>query len=368
MNPALIIFEINLKERGKKMAINLHDKYAKDIQQKFVRESLIKGSLSNDYSWSGVKTIKVSTPVTVAMSDYTRTGANRYGTPAEMQDIVQELTLTQDKSFAITIDKGNNTDQSGIKSAGKVLAMQIAERAVPTMDTYVFGRLAQLAGNVVANSTALSKTTVCERISEGTLKLDEAEVPVDNRTLFVPSAVYKLLKHSDEFLAVNGLAEDSLAKGQVGLYDNMKVIKVPSSRWPANVNFIIVHKSAATAPVKLNDTRVHLDPPGISGALLEGRQYYDCFVFGVKSNGIYVEADSSSGKGTVCATPAIAANGAITCATAGVTMKYTVDGTDPRYSSTAAVYTAALTARGVTVRAYAYKDGAYPSAVAEAAI
>lgn len=347
------------------MAIHLHEKYAKQIQTKFTTESLIAGVLNNTYSWSGVKTIKVSTPVTVPMNDYTRTGTSRYGTPTEMEDIVQELTLTQDKSFSLTIDKGNNQDQSGIKEAGRMLSLQIAERAVPTMDAYCFKQLAMKAGNVVANGTALSKNTVCDRISEGTLKLDDAEVPQDGRTLFVSNATYKLLKHSDEFLGVDELGREALSKGQVGKYDNMKVVKVPAGRWPENVNFMIVYKNSATAPVKLNDTKLHQDPPGISGNLLEGRQYYDCFVFGAKCEGVYVEVNTASGGGTVLTAPTIAAaTGAITAAE-GATVKFTTDGSDPRYSMTAQIGTAAGTGKGTVVKAYQYKDGAYPSPVAE---
>ena len=115
------------------MAIQLHDKYAKQIQTEFKRESLTNGRFNQEYSFSGVKTVKISTPVTVPMNDYTRTGTSRYGTPTEMEDIVQELTLTQDKSFSLTIDKGNNQDQSGIKEAGRMLSLQIAERAVPRL-------------------------------------------------------------------------------------------------------------------------------------------------------------------------------------------------------------------------------------------
>jgi ribosomal protein S2 len=71
------------------MAINLHEKYAKQIQAKFVKESFITGMLTNSYSFSGVKTVKISTPITVPMVDYKRSGASRYGTPDEMQDVVQ---------------------------------------------------------------------------------------------------------------------------------------------------------------------------------------------------------------------------------------------------------------------------------------
>lgn len=349
------------------MAINLHQKYAKQIQNKFVKESLIAGRLSTEYSWAGAKTVKVTTPITVPMVDYTRTGANRYGEPVEMQDSVQELTLTQDKSFALTIDKGNNSDQGGIKDAGKILSLQIAERAVPLLDTYVFNTLAHKAGNIFGSAEALSASNICDRISSGTVVLDNAEVPADNRTLFVSAEGYKMLKHSDEFLAVNDVAAKALAKGQVGTYDNMAVVKVPASRWPENVNFIIVHKDAATAPVKLNDTKFHQDPPGISGNLLEGRQYYDCFVFGAKCDGVYADVNTADGAATVLSAPAVATSGTITVGD-GETCYYTVDGSDPRYSSTALVGTSAVGESGAVVKAFVTKAGCFPSAVASAVL
>lgn len=350
------------------MAINLHDKYAKKIATAFVRESLIDGKLNNEYSFSGVKTVKISTPITVPLGDYKRTGSNRYGEPEEIQDIVQELTMTQDKSFTATVDKGNNMDQNGIKAAGKMLALELKERVVPEKDKYTFARLAQLAGRVVGNSTKLAKNTVIERISLGTLQMDDDEVPAEGRTLYVSNSTYLLLKHSEEFLGVDKLGEKALAKGQVGEYDNMKVVKVPKNRWPANVNFMIVYKNAATAPSKISETKLHQDPPGLSGNLLEGRFYYDVFVIGARANGIYVEVDTSSGAGTVLAAPTInAATGAITVAS-GASCKFTTDGSDPRYSNSAQVGTAAGTGTGKVVKAYAYKEGSYPSPVAEAVL
>ena len=347
------------------MAINLHEQYAKEIQTRFVRESLIAGALSNAYSFSGVKTVNITTPITVPMVDYTRSGSNRYGTPTEMQDVVQEMTLTQDKSFSLTIDKGNNEDQNGVKQAGKMLALQISEQAVPTMDRYCFNALAHKAGKIVKNENALSKSNICTRISLGTTHMDDAEIPNENRTLYIDSAGYTMIRFSDEFQKCDKLLEKSLAKGQVGTYEGMAVVKVPAPRWPEGVNFMIVHKSAGCAPVKLNDTKLHQDPPGISGNLLEGRQYYDLFVFGAKCDGVYVEVSS---KATVCATPEIIpATGIINCTTDGATIKYTVDGSDPRYSKSAKIGTEAIEGvEGDLIRAYAYKSGAFPSEVAEA--
>lgn len=350
------------------MAINLHTKYDKKIQTKFVRESLLAGVLDNSYSFTGVKTVKISTPITVPMVDYVRSGANRYGTPTEMQDVVQEMTLSQDKAFTLTIDKGNNADQNNIKEAGKMLSLQISEQAVPTMDKYGFARLSQLAGKIAGNSTAISKSNVCERITAGTTFMDDEEIPSEGRTLFVTSETYAKLRLSDEFKDCDGLLEKSLAKGQVGTYDGMCVVKVPAKRWPANVNFIIVHKRAACAPVKLNDTKYHKDPPGISGDLLEGRQYYDLFVYGAKSNGVYVEVNTASGAGVICAAPTLT-DDTLACSTNGATIKYTLDGSDPRYSASAKIGTTIPEVEsGTVVRAYAYKDGAFPSEVLKTTI
>lgn len=351
------------------MAIYLHDKFAPKVAEAFARESFADGRLNDQYSFSGVKTVKISTILTAPLNDYSRQGSNRYGNPEEVQDTIQELTMSQDKSFTMTIDKGNHLDQNGLKAAAKVLALEIKERVVPEKDRYTFSRLASMAGTISGNSAALSKSNVCERISEGTRILDDAEVPESGRTLFVTPAVYKLLRLSDEFLKNEALGKKALAKGQVGEYDNMPVVKVVSSRFPAYVNFLIVHKSAATAPSKIADTKIHTDPPGLSGNLLEGRFYYDCFVIGAKANGIYADVDTASGKGSVLAAPTLTAAGAITVPS-GAAVKYTLDGSDPRFSSGALSLSASATAIGAagdTIKAYSFDPSgtAFPSPVAQ---
>ena len=85
-------------------------------------------------------------------------------------------------------------------------------------------------------------------------------------------------------------------------------------------------------------------------------------MFGAKCDGVYVEVNSS--KAEICAAPEIGATGEITCATGGATLRYTTDGSDPRYSASAKIGNSAdVTEEGTVVRAYAYKDGAFPSEV-----
>lgn len=82
------------------------------------------------YDLTGVKRSRIYTPITVEEVDYDRDGGlKRYGDVTEMQDVVQELTMTQDKAFTLTIDKGNNLDQNLVKNAADMLRLQLKEKS-----------------------------------------------------------------------------------------------------------------------------------------------------------------------------------------------------------------------------------------------
>ena len=56
------------------------------------------------------------------------------------------------------------------------------------------------------------------------------------------------------------------------------------------VSVATVRKSEA--PAKLEDYKIHQDPPGISGSLVEGRVNYDAFVLDNKKSALYYQAVS----------------------------------------------------------------------------
>lgn len=349
------------------MAETYNINFSRDMKKTVIETSLVAPHLTNEFEFTGAKTVRLSAPVTVPMNDYTRSGSNRYGQPQELKDAIQELTLTQDKSFSLTIDKGNSKDKNDSEDfAKKMLTLQLSERAIPEFDRYALDKLSHKAGVIVGNDEALSKSNIVERIADGTVYLDDAEIAQNSRTLFVNASAYKLLKLSEEFSGVDKIAENALTKGVVGQFDNMKVVKVPKGRWPEGVNFIIVQKNAATAPVNIDDAKVHKDPPGINGNLLEGRNYYDCFVIASRAGGVYVEVDTSVAE--ICAAPSISDAGAITGTTDGAQFVYTLDGSDPRYSASAVTGQPTEVAAGTTVKAYAFKTGMFDSAVTEKTI
>lgn len=305
--------------------------------------------------------MKIYTPQTVEPVDYQRNGANRYGTPTEMQDVVQELTMTQDKSFSLVIDKGNNNEQEMTKNAGKMLKLQTDERMVPMVDKYALKQYTLLAGAVkgVAKPT---KTTIISAISDAVQALDDARIPQSDRYLYISGEMYALVRTSGEFLNIEKLGEKALAKGVVGEVFGAKVVKVPTDYLPKDAYFVLAQKNSVLVPYKIRDAKLHQDPPGISGALLEGRSNFDAFVIGARAGGVYAAVLDSK----VCAEPTFTGDGEITIATAdGGEVRYTTDGTDPRYSDTASTYTGKITlAEGDVLKAYAVKDGMFPSAVA----
>ena len=53
---------------------------------------------------------------------------------------------------------------------------------------------------------------------------------------------------------------------------------------------MIAYPSATVAPVKLEEYKIHIDLPGLSGNLVEGCVCYDAFVLDNKKNGIYYQS------------------------------------------------------------------------------
>lgn len=271
------------------MAINLAEKYAQAAMERFYKDSLTSNSFSKDMDMEfvGVKTVKVWDVNTAALGDYQRTGTSRYGTPADLEDNVTEYTMTQDKAFTYTIDKGNAKEQFNVKQAGTSLKRELREVVVPAIDKYRFDKWAAGAGTT-DTIEAPTPDTIAGLVMDGTVKMDEELVPANGRTLYITAANYKNLKLCSEFITIDRLGEKALAKGVIGEFDGMPVVKVPTSYFPANVQFMIVLKDSAISPVKLNDYKIHKDPPGISGDLVEGRIMYDAFVKSTKKKGIYV--------------------------------------------------------------------------------
>lgn len=347
------------------MAINLAEKSSPKLVSHFAKASVTEGLFSNEYEWTGVATVKVYSLNALPLNDYDRTrvdGTSRFGALTEVGDTVQEMTVKDDKSFNGIIDKANNTSQLQIKAAGKILKMQSREVLIPYADKYRLKVLANGAGLVNVDTTALTKSNILEAIFTGNATMSNKYVEQTGRVLYIGETEAIKLKLADQVVGLEKVGQKAIVNGACGVIGGDQVRIVPDIYLPDGVKFMIVKKGVGCAPKKIETMRVLTDSYIVDGHIVQGRMLHDCFVFGAKCDGIYVFTSSS------CSTPTItvASKKATIAAGSGETIKYTLDGSDPKTSPTAAIYSDVVSfPDGTTViKAYSYKDGSINSGVA----
>lgn len=339
------------------MAVNYTVKYQQKIAERFKKASITDSATGNEYSFTGAKTIRVYSVDTVEETQYDRNkGSNRFGDPGNLGDTVQEMTCTQQPAFTFVIEPLDNSDQAIDKSAGRALRRQLDERTIPAMDKYRLKKWVMGANIQHKLSSAPTKSNIVEAIIDVNALMTDALVPLEGRTIFIPTQMYKLLKQNSDFISVDELGKTALTKGEVGQVDGCVVKPIPKGYLPSGVYFLIKYKGSSVDPVKLQQYDILRKVQGYAGPVVQGVTYYDSFVLGTKGDGIAV--CGSSDVILDAPTLTIASHAVTVTAVTGVVFRYTTDGTNPRYSATAQVYSSAVTLKsGETFRCIGTKDG-----------
>ena len=284
------------------MAINLVTTFKPLVDEKFTTASKKSLLTNTDFDWTGAHTVKVYKISTSAMNDYGRTGPaqgnwSRYGAVASLDAVTEEFTLKKDRSFTFAIDKLDTDETAQQLQAASALERQLREVCIPEIDSYVYSIMCAGAGHKPA-AVKLTASNICGEIFKANTALDNSEVPETGRIITVTPDVYLLMKQSKDIFLETDIAEDMRLRGVIAQLDGAKIIKIPANRLPAGFGFMVCHPVATVAPTKLEDYRIHQDPPGISGDLVEGRICYDAFVLDNKKSGIYYQAQPSTGEET----------------------------------------------------------------------
>lgn len=286
------------------MAIELNTEISNNVDEIFTTESKKSILTNNDFSWTGAHTVKINKVNTVQMNDYDRSGEkvgtkdesesliwSRYGAIGKVENTHEEMTLKKDRSFTFVIDKLDKDETEAALAGASALARQQREVIIPEVDKYTYGVMADNAGTKIVLDEALSDQTIYQEIIKGTEVLDDNDVPDTGRVLTVVPEVYRLLKTCPDLTLDCDITAEQKAKGVIAMVDGMDVIKMPSKRMPEKARFMITHPVATVAPTKLEEYKIHQDPPGISGELIEGRIVYDAFVLDNKKMAIYYVAN-----------------------------------------------------------------------------
>jgi len=277
------------------MANNTAVKYNEAALERFRKGSLTDAIMRGQFDWTGAKSIVLTTNDLGSLADYTRSGIYRYGTPTELGNTQDTLTLTKDRAFSYTIDKRGRQEAALTNDAGATLARTIDQVIVPEIDAY---RLAAVIAACPAahkpSAAALTKSNAYAAFLALQEFLDEDRVPQVGRVMVATPAAINFLKQDTAFVKSGDLSQEMLVRGQIGEVDGVAIVKAPSAMLAGSghTDMLLFHQDAVAAPVVLEEYKIHEDPPGISGWLVEGRICYDAFVLDTLVNGVaqYVHA------------------------------------------------------------------------------
>lgn len=231
--------------------------------------------------FNGKNSVTIYNVDVVAETDYVRSGTNRFGALVELGTGTQTFTLSQDKAFTFTIDRGNYEDSQMVTEVAKAIKRQVDEVSTPATDIY---RLNVLTAYAIANTkgvvggAAVAYNTIYQLILAQQAAMSELKVPEDGRVLFITPTNYNLLKRDPEFVRDCDLTYKDLSKGILGQVDGLTIVQCPSSYFVTKFEFMIVRDDLLVSPMKFNSVRTLDDVQGIDGWVAEGRRYYDAFL------------------------------------------------------------------------------------------
>lgn len=280
------------------MAQNYAASHLNAVDERVYLESLtmdVFDSKSIRLDFNGKNSVTIYNVDTVAENDYVRSGLSRFGALVELGTGTQTLTLSQDKSFSFSIDRGNYEDSMMVTESAKAIKRQVREVSVPATDVYNLGIASAYAiansQGVVAGS-AVAYNTVYSLILAQQAALTELKYSKQGRTLWITPTVLNLLKRDPEFKQDCDTSYADNKKGVVGMVDGLTIKEVPASMLVTNFQFMITCKETLVAVNKFDMVRTIDNDKDVDGWICQGRRYHDCFVLGQKATGIRIYTKS----------------------------------------------------------------------------
>ncbi len=195
------------------------------------------------------------------LGDYSRNGGYVDGDVTLTNETV---AFNYDRGRAFTVDAMDNEETAGV-AFGKLASEFIRTKVVPEMDAFRFAQYAGTSGisKVATGATLSTGADVISALRAGTTKMDEDEVPMEDRHLFITPTLYGLIQDLDTTKSkevLNRFADVTLVPQSrfytaIDLYDgktdntassgaNEKPGGYVKATAGKDINFMIIHKPA----------------------------------------------------------------------------------------------------------------------------
>lgn len=261
------------------------------IYKKESLTSILDANTKPDFS--GVNTVKVMKVTTTGLGDYSKQNGYAEGNASLTWE---SMTLEEDRSAQFDVDRMDDEETLG-QAFGAITSEFMRTHVGPEIDAYRFSKYAKAEGIGKATGALADGAAVVAALRAGTTKMDEDEVPTNERILFITPTLKGMIDDLDTTKSKKVLERFSavIEVPQTRFYSDITLnsgadawgyAKAPDAK---ELNFIIVAKSAVVQAKKFALPKI-FDPDTNQTKdawKFQYRHYHDAFVYENKVKGIY---------------------------------------------------------------------------------
>ncbi len=188
-----------------------------EVYKQQAKTSILDGDNSLVQAGSNTHEIVIPKISMDGLGDYSRNGGYVDGDVTLTNETV---AFNYDRGRAFTVDAMDNEETAGV-AFGKLASEFIRTKVVPEMDAFRFAQYASTTGisKVSTGATLSTGADVISALRAGITKMDEDEVPMEDRHLFITPTLFGLIQDLDT------------TKSKEALNRFADVIQVPQSRF-----------------------------------------------------------------------------------------------------------------------------------------
>lgn len=275
-----------------------------ELKQKYTRELLTSDLTTQNINFVGANKIRIPYVTVSGYKDHSRNGGFNRGS---VENQWMEKTLGFDRDIEFFVDSMDVDETNQALSAANITNTFTSEQAIPETDCYRLSKLytefIALGGS--ASQDATTATNILEKFDTLMEEMDEDEVPMEGRILYLTPAKYTIIKQAEKIVRSLEVTKNATINRHVRNLDEVILKRIPSARMKTAYNFTDGYAPAATAkqmdmilvnPKSVIATDKHayikLWPPGShtqgDGYLYQNRKYGDLFVIDTRIEGIKI--------------------------------------------------------------------------------
>ena len=200
-------------------SISLAQQFVPLLDEKYQMESLTSDlDGAADLARQGANANELIIPIMTmqGLGDYSRNSGYVDGDVTLTNETV---TCNFDRGRRFTVDTMDNVETAGI-AFGQLAGEFIRTKVVPELDAFRFSQYASAEGiSTTTGATLSTGDAVIKALREATTKMDEDEVPMENRYLYITPTLHGLIQDMDT------------TKSREVLSRFAKVVDVPQTRF-----------------------------------------------------------------------------------------------------------------------------------------